>query len=344
MTSEKLLLNKLCTGKYNMINYNIKDNNKINIINEFRNIINFINYNDVLIEHIFQIINNYFSFEAAGIFFNSPDLYETNLLHLRINNNSINTSYIEQFFFDEIGQYKQIIKHKIKPYFQSNRPKLIKEQTFSDKLVFPFTFNGNLLGAICIFSNKNIIKVDLDTFNFVINELLSIFKLKYMFTEQIFKSAIDPLTGLYNRNQFEICLAQEFNRGQRYKTPFSIAMIDIDYFKKVNDTFGHQFGDYVICEISKIIQNSLRKTDTVYRYGGEEIVIIMPETTKEHALLPLEKLRKTIETYDFNGKNITVSIGITNYTENFNSPFEILKHADNMLYKAKNNGRNQICL
>ena len=75
MTSEKLLLNKLCTGKYNMINYNIKDNNKINIINEFRNIINFINYNDVLIEHIFQIINNYFSFEAAGIFFNSPEKY-----------------------------------------------------------------------------------------------------------------------------------------------------------------------------------------------------------------------------------------------------------------------------
>lgn len=344
MTSEKLLLNKLCTGKYNMINYNIKDNNKINIINEFRNIINFINYNDVLIEHIFQIINNYFSFETAGIFFNSPDLYETNLLHLYVNNNSININKIEKFFFNEIGEYKQIIKYKTKSYFQSNKPKLVKEQNFSDKLVLPFTFNNNLLGAICIFSNKNIIKVDLDTFNFVINEFLSIFKLKYMFTEQIFKSAIDPLTGLYNRNQFEICLAQEFNRGQRYKTPFSIAMIDIDYFKKVNDTFGHQFGDYVICEISKIIQNSLRKTDTVYRYGGEEIVIVMPETNKEQAQLPLEKLRKTIETHSFKGEKITVSIGVSNYTENFHTKTEVLKKADDMLYKAKQNGRNQIYL
>lgn len=311
----------------------------LNIINEFRSLIDFINYKDVLIEKMFHIFRNHFSFEAAGIFFNSPDSLEVNTLELCIMNNDIDLEFVEKKFFHAMSEFKQIIKHKIKPHYQTN----IRNKTkISEELILPFMFNDKLLGGICVFADKSMLKEDVDTFNFIINELLSVFKLKYIYAEQVFKSSVDSLTGLYNRTQFDINLNQEFNRSQRYNTPFSVAMIDIDHFKNINDTLGHQFGDYVLIEIAKIIQHAFRKTDIVYRYGGEEIVIIMPETDAEHAYLPLERLRKKISKHNFNNKHVTVSLGIADFNNKTLSAAEILKNADKMLYKAKESGRNKV--
>lgn len=320
-----------------MMNYT-KNNNYINIINEFRSLIDFINYHDVLIEKMFQILEEHFVFDAAGIFFNTPDNMETNVLELYLKNISINTQAIEEKFFNNMSEFKQIIKKAIKPHYQKRNESNI---ILNNELILPFMYNGKLLGGLCIFSQDDMLKENIDTFNFIISEFLSIYKLKYIYTEQVYKSCVDSLTGLYNRHQFDIGLEQEFNRAQRYKTPFSVAMIDIDYFKNINDTFGHQFGDYVLEEISTITQHAFRKTDIIYRYGGEEIVIIMPETDSEHAYLPLERLREKISRHDFRGQNVTVSIGIGDYQENLSAK-DILKQADNMLYEAKNNGRNRV--
>lgn len=319
----------------------VENNNYINIVNEFRSLIDFINYNDVLIEKMFQICKKYFQFDAAGIFFNSPDNLETNTLHLCIKNNSTDIKYIENCFFKEISHYKQVIKQSTVQYYQSNKPQVIKKHKYLNEFILPFTFADKLIGGMCIFSEKSMFNQNIDTFNLLISEFLSIFKLKYIFQEQIFKSCVDSLTGLYNRHQFDIGLEQEFNRSKRYKTPFSIAMIDIDHFKHINDTYGHQFGDYVLKEISQIIQHTFRKTDIVYRYGGEEIVIIMPATDSEHAYLPLEKLREKISNTRFKGRHVTVSIGIGEYKDNLSAK-DILKHADEMLYKAKNKGRDRV--
>lgn len=324
-----------------MINCNNRINKHyLNIISEFRNLIDFINNEDVLLENLFNIIRKYFNYDAIGIFFNSPDLLETNVLNLYFESNLINKAQIKNKFFKNIKKYKPILKSEIKVFHETDKLTLIRNKNINE-LILPFCFNNNLTGGICIFSKDSILKTDLENFNLIINELLSIFKLKYIFTEQIFKSSIDPLTNLYNRNQFEICLNHEFNRAKRYNNTFTIAMIDIDHFKNINDTYGHQFGDYILVAISKIIQESFRKTDSVYRYGGEEIVIIMPETNKEKALLPLEKIRKKINNTNFKDINISISIGASDYTTNKSSPETILKHADENLYKAKESGRNK---
>lgn len=317
------------------------ENSYIDIINEFRSLVDFINYDEVLYEKMFEIISNHFEFEATGIFFNSPDALKLNTLELYLKNTNLDSKGIETKFFNNMSKFKQIINHEAKAhYFEQNT----KNITLENELTIPFMFNEKLLGGICLYSSDKILKDSIDIFNLIIKEFLTIFKLKYIYAEQIFKSSVDSLTGLYNRNQFDIGLEQEFNRAKRYNTPFSIAMIDIDHFKNINDNFGHQFGDYVLKEIAQIIQHVFRKTDIVYRYGGEEIVIIMPETTTEKAHLPLNKLRNNIATHDFDGKNVTISVGIADYTDTLKSKSEIVKNADIKLYQAKESGRNTICI
>ena len=159
-------------------------------------------------------------------------------------------------------------------------------------------------------------------------------------------SVLDGLTGLYNRRQFELGIEQEFNRTKRHPADFSLAILDIDFFKKVNDTYGHQYGDYVLKTVSDLMKSSFRKTDLLYRYGGEELVIIMPETNIEGAVIPVQRLRRAVEEYNFeyNGvkAKVTVSIGLTMNYAHFKTATELLKSADEALYKAKEDGRNRV--
>ena len=124
--------------------------------------------------------------------------------------------------------------------------------------------------------------------------------------------------------------------------------MDIDFFKKVNDTYGHQYGDYVLKTVADLVKQSFRKTDLLYRYGGEEMVVIMPETNIEGAIIPVQRLRRMVEEYDFeyNGTKakVTISIGLTMNYQDFNSAADLLKSADDALYKAKEEGRNRVVL
>ena len=124
--------------------------------------------------------------------------------------------------------------------------------------------------------------------------------------------------------------------------------MDIDFFKKVNDTYGHQYGDYVLKTVADLMKQSFRKTDLLYRYGGEELVMIMPETNIEGAIIPVQRLRRMVEEYDFdyNGvkAKVTVSIGLTMNYQNLNNSADILKSADEALYRAKEEGRNRVIL
>ena len=178
------------------------------------------------------------------------------------------------------------------------------------------------------------------------NKLDVIKKINFMYSHTRHLSLTDPLTGLYNRRHLDSNVEREFMRAKRYKNDLSIAVIDIDFFKKVNDTYGHLCGDYILKETAYLILETLRKTDIVFRYGGEEFVALLTETPLDKAKIPLERLRANIEKYpfNFNGENIkvTVSIGASSVNENINSADEFLDNADKALYTAKNNGRNKL--
>ena len=171
-------------------------------------------------------------------------------------------------------------------------------------------------------------------------------KINFMYSQTKHLSVTDGLTGLYNRRHFESNLEREFLRAKRYKSDLSIAMIDVDFFKKVNDTYGHSCGDYVLKEIAFLINEAFRKTDMIFRYGGEEFVVILTETDCKNAIIPLERLRKNVEENKFRYENkelkITISIGVTSILENSQTPWELFDLADKALYEAKKNGRNQI--
>jgi diguanylate cyclase (GGDEF)-like protein len=163
----------------------------------------------------------------------------------------------------------------------------------------------------------------------------------------------DQLTGLFNRREMDRILDKEMDRFKRYKHPFSLIMIDIDYFKSVNDQYGHPIGDQVLRWLADIMERRVRKTDRCIRYGGEEFAIILPETTKENALIVAEWLRTKIAKTPYWVKYpdgtqidilITISLGIAEAPENAVDIENLLQAADQALYQAKKNGRNQVVI
>jgi diguanylate cyclase (GGDEF)-like protein len=159
----------------------------------------------------------------------------------------------------------------------------------------------------------------------------------------------DGLTSLYNHRYFQEILAVEFVRARRYKRSVSLIFVDVDYFKKYNDTHGHPEGDRALVTLGGIFTNSLRASDTVARYGGEEFVLILPETTKESALHIAENLRKAVFDHPFPGGEtqplgrVTISLGVATFPEDGTDGSSIIERADKGLYEAKKNGRNRVC-
>ncbi len=175
--------------------------------------------------------------------------------------------------------------------------------------------------------------------------LLDITERKQMEAELRRLSNHDPLTGLYNRRILENRLTKDIKRANRYKHSLSLFMVDIDYFKSVNDAYGHRAGDFIIKEVASTIEGSIREIDYTCRYGGEEFVIVLPETSRTEAEEFAERLRATVEERSFEMKDgselsVTISIGISGFTKEIKSSETLIKLADLALYAAKNYGRN----
>jgi diguanylate cyclase (GGDEF)-like protein len=157
----------------------------------------------------------------------------------------------------------------------------------------------------------------------------------------------DGLTGLYNHRYFQDLMDHELSRAKRYKKPFSLIMLDLDHFKKINDQYGHPVGDVVLKEVSTAIQNSIRDCDFAARYGGEEFAVVLPETELKGGAMAAERMRKAVEDLKIAAKGIdidvTISIGVTCYhtlTDNKDKS-EIISEADKALYRSKSKGRNK---
>ncbi|TAV89006.1 PleD family two-component system response regulator [Rhizobium leguminosarum] len=158
----------------------------------------------------------------------------------------------------------------------------------------------------------------------------------------------DPLTGLYNRRYLDNHLNVLFNRSMARGRPLSVLITDIDRFKHVNDTYGHDGGDEVLREFSSRVRSTIRGADLACRYGGEEFVVVMPDTSPEIAAAVAERLRAAIETAPFMLKhsgealNVTASFGIASRIASVLTPGQLMKQADLALYEAKNTGRNRV--
>lgn len=165
-------------------------------------------------------------------------------------------------------------------------------------------------------------------------------------TEEL--TIIDELTSAYNYRYFAQKLQEEKRRAARYSMPLSIIMVDIDWFKKLNDSYGHEIGNFVLRQLSFIIKQCIRDVDIFVRYGGEEFAIILPQTPQNEAMIIGERIRSQVEKEVFLSEKgrikITVSVGLSSFPENGRSEEELVSIADKALYKAKGDGRNLVCV
>jgi len=181
---------------------------------------------------------------------------------------------------------------------------------------------------------------------------VSAFVVKYIiksrdFEQQYLLATTDGLTELYNHRYFQEQMRMQVEQSKRYEAPFSLIIIDIDYFKKFNDTYGHQAGDAVLRQVAQLIKANVRATDIACRYGGEEMSIILPNTSKEMAMITAKKICKLVSAKRFKLNNnqeshVTISSGVSTFPDDGATPSEIIDAADKKLYKSKNNGRNQV--
>lgn len=162
--------------------------------------------------------------------------------------------------------------------------------------------------------------------------------------EEVKKQAVtDPLTGLYNRRYFEENLVKEAERSLRLKQPFSIVALDLDYLKRINDTFGHQYGDVAIKTIANVLRTEARSIDIPARNGGEEFSLMLPGVDSRGASIAAERIRKAIESQQIETiGGVTASIGVATFLEHSDRIDEVIELADQAMYKSKLNGRNQV--
>lgn len=160
-------------------------------------------------------------------------------------------------------------------------------------------------------------------------------------------ATIDGLTELYNHRYFQDTLRKQIEISKRYSQPFSLIIVDIDFFKKFNDTYGHQAGDAVLRQVAQTLKKNSRTTDYVCRYGGEEMSIILPNTTSEEALFNANRILHAVaeKTFQLNATdtgNVTISVGVATFPDNAATPQSLIEYADKGLYYAKEHGRNQV--
>ncbi|NMB73501.1 MAG: diguanylate cyclase [Myxococcales bacterium] len=156
----------------------------------------------------------------------------------------------------------------------------------------------------------------------------------------------DSLTELFNRRRLMAIVEKEFSRMRRYHSPLSCLMVDIDYFKGINDRFGHQAGDQVLRQVARVIRDSVREVDTTARWGGEEFVVLLPETTRDQARLPARRILERVHASAIDaigGETVTVSIGVADCADPVvDSGDKLIVASDMAMYEAKRKGRNRI--
>jgi diguanylate cyclase (GGDEF)-like protein len=207
-------------------------------------------------------------------------------------------------------------------------------------LIVPLKAMDKVVGVLCLYLPVGVgIEEDRKMLLYILGAQIGIAIDNARLYEETKRLSIrDPLTGLANRRLMDIMLEKSFARAKRLGSPFSCIMLDIDYFKKYNDTYGHPAGDSLLIKIAGILLDEVREIDLVVRYGGEEFFVLLPDVKSPEALRAAERIRLAVEA----GTGVTVSLGISSYNQGVRTREDIIKNADYALYQAKQLGRNRI--
>jgi len=219
--------------------------------------------------------------------------------------------------------------------------------------LFIYLFYISMSCCVTIFLNiihtKYVLKIEFTAISFVIPTLAGLLfgvmlaHIKALSAKLAKMAYTDSLTHIYNRLHFAHFLDIEIDKAKRYDSTFSVIFFDLDYFKKVNDEYGHLVGDEVLEEVTEIVSKANRSADIFARYGGEEFIILTPETDLSGALIHAERLRNDIEKYKFKTINhLTSSFGVTEFIADSDTLESLLDRADKALYQAKEFGRNRV--
>ncbi|MGA2090407.1 MAG: sensor domain-containing diguanylate cyclase [Endomicrobiales bacterium] len=236
------------------------------------------------------------------------------------------------------------LMYETKPSFLSRK--------FSSNLIgyVPIKYKSKRTGLLIVdnlFTRQPMTAYDLAFLNILSDQLATVIENSRLFERVEKLSITDSLTGLFNHQYFYERLDEEITRANRFTNPLSLIMLDIDFFKSFNDTYGHQSGDTVLRTVSQIIQKNIRSIDVASRYGGEEIVIILPETDLTGAQRIAERILYNITTHEFKMTteqiaHITVSMGVVSYPYDATVKSDLVRKADVALYWVKNHGRNNV--
>jgi len=224
----------------------------------------------------------------------------------------------------------------------------IKEpyEVFYPDICYPLFFQNKKFGVIAITRKEDLDERERNLLG-VVSAIAGVaFNNTRSFEDITLTAHTDPLTKLYNIGYFRGHLDEELSRAKRFRHTVSVSIIDLDNFKTYNDTFGHQEGDRLLIQLSQIFTKHFDKTDTIARYGGDEFIVMCPETKKQETARVVSKLLHDLEMYDFvsgqESVKVTFSAGVSSFPEDGANVSELIKSADNALYEAKGAGRNTV--
>lgn len=229
---------------------------------------------------------------------------------------------------------------------QETIDKVISNQPVKSVIVVPLMVQKKEFGWFCVFSaREELAGVEMDFLGLFAKQIEMAITIADLFQAVRDQAVTDALTGLYNRRYFEEALDKEVQRAKRQKQPFSIIGIDLDYLKKINDTYGHVYGDMAIKTIAEVLKSNARSVDVAARIGGEEFNVLLPGIGSEGAMVAAERIRKSIEAAEIDTiGHITGSLGVATYFEHSENVEELLELTDQAMYTSKREGRNRVTL
>ncbi len=220
-------------------------------------------------------------------------------------------------------------------------------ETVKFATLVPLFYGGEFKAALCLLHNKqnhSLPKNDMNMVDDLANRVAAVIAHAELFGQVERQAVTDPMTGLFNRRYFQDQLTKEIDRIQRFGHPFSLIISHLDYLKKINDTYGHTSGDLAIKHISNVMKNSVRDVDTVGRFGGEEFVVLLPETELRQARVVADRICTAIAETPVEGiGTITAYLGLATFPNDAMDRNKLFELADKALFLAKNRGRNRVC-
>jgi len=250
-----------------------------------------------------------------------------------------------------VGQVIKEKKGRVVDDFQSYQPEeaIKKERSFRATMVAPLLFEEEAIGAIFTsHSNPAVYSENLfRLFAMLANQVALAVRNVQLHKTTATLAITDSLSGLFTHGYFQEHLGKETIQAKYSKQPISLMIIDVDFFKKVNDSYGHPQGDALLKQLGGVIKQVTRPTDVVCRYGGDEFTVTMLNTNRISAVVIAERIRQTVEDYEFVLGNqivhVTVSGGVASFPEDAETKKELIDKADHAMYEAKHKGRNRIC-